>query len=118
MIRSIPCPTISNNISLGEINTRKMNNNLVFAQVSMQHPFKCATNIFGERKQNLVSHIWTLLTSHHPCMADFVEVIHPMGDMGVGDQCGLFNIYFHNAFHNLVFDKHALLHLGQVDVMF
>jgi hypothetical protein len=38
--------------------------------------------------------------------------------MGVGDQCGLFNIYFHNAFHNLVFDKHALLHLGQVDVMF
>jgi hypothetical protein len=85
MIGSIPCPTILNNIFLGEINTYKKNNNLVFAQVSMQHLFKCATNILGERKQNLINHIMMLLTSHHPCMANFVKVIHPMGDMGLGD---------------------------------
>ncbi len=41
-----------------------------------------------------------------------------MGDMGVGDQCGLFNTYFHNALHNLVFYKLALLHFGHVDVVF
>jgi hypothetical protein len=56
MIGSIPCHTILNNIVLGEIDTHDKNNNLVFAQVSMQCPFKCATNILGERKQNLVSH--------------------------------------------------------------
>jgi hypothetical protein len=50
MIRSIPCPIILNNIILGEIDTYKKNNNLVFAQVFIQHPFTCATTIFGERK--------------------------------------------------------------------
>jgi len=56
----MPCPIILNNIILGEIDTYKKNNNLVFAQVFTQHPFTCATTIFGERKQNLVCHIWTL----------------------------------------------------------
>jgi hypothetical protein len=92
MIRSIPCPIILNNIILGEIDTYKKNNNLVFAQVFLQHPFTCATTVFGERKQNLVCHIWTLLIPHHPCMANFIRAIYPMGDMGVKDQCGFFNI--------------------------
>jgi hypothetical protein len=85
MIGSIPCPIILNNIILGEIGTHKKNNASVLAQVSTQHPFTCATNVLGERKHNLVCHIWTLLAPHHPCMANFIRVIYPMGDMGTKD---------------------------------
>jgi hypothetical protein len=51
-----------------------------------------ATNVLGERKQDLVCHIWTLLAPHHPCMANVIRVIRPIGDMSVKDQCGFFNI--------------------------
>jgi len=57
MIRSIPCPTILNDILFNEICTCKKNNNLMFAQVSTQHPFTCATNILGEKKWDFVFHI-------------------------------------------------------------
>jgi hypothetical protein len=92
MIGSIPCPIILNNIILGEMSTHKKNNNLVLTQVSTQHPFICATNVLGERKQNLVCHIWALLAPHHPCMANVIRVIRPIGDMNAKDQCGFFNI--------------------------
>jgi hypothetical protein len=71
-IRSIPCPTILNDIFFNEIDTCKKNDNLMFAQVFTQRPFTCVTNILSERKWDLVSHIQMLLASHHPCMANFV----------------------------------------------
>jgi len=49
--------------------------------------------------------IWMLLISYNPCMVDFVGIIYLMGDMGVRDQCVLFNACFHNVFHNLIFYK-------------
>ncbi len=84
-IRSIPCPTILNVIIFSEIGTCKNKDNLMFAQVSTQHPFTCVTNIFNERKWDLICHIWMLLALYHPCMAGFVQNIYPMGDMGVKD---------------------------------
>ncbi len=93
-IISIPCPTILNDIFFNEINTCKKNNNLMFAQFSMQCPFICATNIFGERKWDLLRHIWMLLASYHPCMASFIRIIYPMGDIGVRDQCAFSTFIF------------------------
>jgi len=72
---------------------------------STQHTFTCATSRFSERKWDLVCHIWMLLTSYHASMASFVGIIYLMGDMGERDQCGLFNVRFHNVFHNLTFNK-------------
>jgi len=40
-------------------------------------------------------------------MVGFVSIIYLMGDMDVRDQCGLFNVPFHNVFHNLIFYKPA-----------
>jgi hypothetical protein len=77
----------------------------MFAQVSTQCLFTCATNILGERKWDLICHIWMLLISYHPCMVGFVWIIYLMGDMRVRDQYDLFNIRFHNVFHNLFFYK-------------
>jgi hypothetical protein len=57
-IKSIPCPMI---FSLMKLIHVRRTNNLMFAQVSTHHPFKCATNIFDERKWDLVCHIWILL---------------------------------------------------------
>jgi hypothetical protein len=71
-IKSIPCPTILNDIFLNEIGTCKKNGDLMFTQISMQCPFTCATNILGERKWDLICHIWMLLASYDPCMASFV----------------------------------------------
>jgi len=116
-IRSIPCTIILNDIFFSEIDTCKKNGNLMFTQVSMQHPFTCATIIFGERKWDLICHIRMLLVSYHPCMANFVQIIYPMGDIGVRDQCGLFNACFHNAFHNLIFYEPAFLHFSYVHVV-
>ncbi len=67
MIRSIPCPTILNDIFFNEIGTCKKNGNLMFTQVSMQHTFTCATSILGEKKWDLICHIRMLLASYHPC---------------------------------------------------
>jgi hypothetical protein len=36
-----------------------------------------------------------------PCMANLVQIIYPMGDMGTKDQCRFLNIHIHNVFHNL-----------------
>jgi len=72
---------------------------------STQHTFTCATSRFSERKWDLVCHIRMLLTSYHASMASFVGIIYLMGDMGERDQCGLFNVRFHNVFHNLTFNK-------------
>jgi hypothetical protein len=94
MIISTPCPTILSDILFNEIGTCKKNGNLMFAQVSTHHLFTCATNIFGERKWDLICHIQMLLVSYHPCMVSFIQIIYPMGDIGVRDQCGLFNVYF------------------------
>jgi hypothetical protein len=32
-----------------------------------------------------------------------------MGDMGVGDQCGLLNTCFHNVLYSLIFDKFTIV---------
>jgi hypothetical protein len=117
-IRSIPCPIILNDILFSEIGINKKNGNLMFTQVSTQHPFTCARNILGERKWDLTCHIRMLLALYHPCMANFVWIIYPMGDIGVRDQCGLFNIRFHNAFHNLIFYELAFLHFSCVHLVF
>ncbi len=101
MIRSIPYPTILNDIFFNEISTCKKNDNLMFAQVSTQHPFICVTNIFVERKWDLVCHIH-MLALYHPCMAGIVRIIYLMGDIGVKDRCHLLNMCFHNVFHNLI----------------
>jgi len=99
--------TMSHNIEwyiyFNEVGTCKKNGNLMFAQVSTQCLFTCATNILGERKWDLICHIWMLLISYHPCMVGFVWIIYFMGDMHVRDQYDLFNICFHNVFHNLFF---------------
>jgi hypothetical protein len=58
---------------------------LMFTQVPTQHPFTCATSIFGERKWDFICHIWILLVSYHPCMASFVRIIYPIGYIGVKD---------------------------------
>jgi len=79
----------------------------MFAQVSMQRPFTCATSILGESKWDLVCHIRMLLISYNPYMDGFVWIIYLMGDMDVRDQCHLFNVHFHNVFHNLIFYKLA-----------
>jgi len=113
-IISIPCPTILNDIFFSEIDTCKNNNNLMFAQVSMQCPFPRATSILSERKWDLVCHIWMLLVSYHPCMASFIWIIYSMGDMSVKDQCGLLNVHFYDVFHNLIFYKLAILHFSHV----
>ncbi len=117
MIRSIPCLTILNDIFFNEINTCKKNDNLMFAQVSTQCPFICATNILGERKWDLICYIQMVLAPYHPCMASFVRIIYPMGDMGVKDQCGLLNAQLHNVFHNLVFYKPMFFHFSHVHVV-
>ncbi len=117
MIRSIPCPTILNDIFFSEIGTCKKNGSLMFTQVSIQRPFTCATNILGERKWDLICHIRMLLALYNPCMASFFLIIYPMGDIGVKDQCGLFNARFHNVFHNLIFYELVFLHLNCVHVM-
>jgi hypothetical protein len=96
-----------------EINTCKKNDNLMFAQVSTLCPFTCVTNILGERKW-VVCHIQMLLVSYHPCMADFVRIIYPTGDIGVTYQCGLFNICFVNVLHNLIFYEPMFLHFSHV----
>ncbi len=116
-IRSITCPTILNDIFFSEINTCKKNGNVMLTQISAQHPFTCATSIFGERKWDLICHIRMLLASYHPCMASFIRIIYPMGDIGVRDQCGLLNVCFHNAFHNLTFYELAFFHFTYVHVM-
>jgi hypothetical protein len=103
MIKSMPCPIILNDILFNEIDTCQNNNNLMFAQISTQHSFTCATIILGERKWDLVCDIQMLLNFYHPCMAGFLQIIHPMGVMGVKDLCDLFNVHFHNVFHNLIF---------------
>ncbi len=72
MIKSIPCPKILNDIFFTETSTFKKNDNLMFAYISVQHLFTCATNIFGERKWDLICHIWMLLALYHPCMASFL----------------------------------------------
>ncbi len=77
----------------------------MFAQVSTQCLFTCATNILGERKWDLICHIWMLLISYHPCMVGFVWIIYLVGDMCVRDQYDPFNIRFRNVFHNLFFYK-------------
>jgi len=117
MIRSIPCPTILNDIFFSKISTCKKNGNLIFTQVSMQHPFTCATNILGERKWDLICHIQMLLVSYHPCMASFVRIIYLMHDIGVKDQCDLLKTRFHNVFHNFIFYELAFLHFSCMDVM-
>jgi hypothetical protein len=117
MIRSIPFPVILNDIFFSEIDACKNNDNLMFAQFSTQHPFTCATNILGERKWDLVHHIWMLLVSYYPCMVGLVQIIYPMGDVGVKDQCVFLNVSFHNVFHNLAFDKPSFFHFNHVHVM-
>ncbi len=117
MIISTPCPTILSDILFNEIGTCKKNGNLMFAQVSTHHPFTCATNIFGERKWDLICHIQMLLVSYHPCMVSFIQIIYPMGDIGVRDQCGLFNIWFHSVFHNFIFYELAFFHFSHVHVV-
>jgi hypothetical protein len=116
-IRSIPCPTILNDIFFSEIGTCKKNGNLMFTQVSMQCSFTCATSILGERKWDFICHIQMLLALYHPCMASFVQIIYPMGDIGVRDQCGLLNACFHNAFHNLISYEPTFLHFNYVHVV-
>ncbi len=118
MIKSIPHPIILNDIFFNEINTCKKNDNLMFTQVSTQCPFTCATNILGEKKWDLVCYIWMLLTSYHPCMSSFVQIIFPMGDMGVKYQCGLLNVRFHNVLHNLTFDKPVFFHFNRAHVVY
>ncbi len=110
-------PTILNDIFFGEIGTCKNFGNLMFTQVSTQRPFACATSILGERMWDHICHIWMLLASYHPCMANFIRIIYPMGDIGVRDQCGLLNTRFHNAFHNLIFYEPTFLHFSYVHVM-
>jgi hypothetical protein len=117
MIRSIPCPTILIDMFFSEIGTRKKNDNLMFAQVSTQCPFTCATNILGEKKWDLICHIRMLLALYHPCMDNFIQIIYPMGDIGAWDQCGLFNVCFHNVFHNLIFYELAFLHFSHMHVV-
>ncbi len=117
MIISIPYPTILNNILFSEIGTCKENGNLMFTQVSMQHPFTCATSNLGERKWDMICHIQMLLALYHPCMVSFVRIIYPMGDIGVKDQCGLLNIRFHSAFHNFTFYEHVFFHFKCVHVV-
>jgi hypothetical protein len=51
-------------------------------------------------------------------MANFVEIIHPMGDMGLGINVAFPTFVFTMHSTTLFFYKHALLHLGHVDVMF
>jgi hypothetical protein len=106
-----------NDIFFSEIGTCKKNNNLMFAQVSMQCLFTCATNILSERKWDLVCHIRMLLALYHPHIAGFIWIVYPVGDMGVRDQCGFFNACFHNLFHNLVIYKPTFLHFGCVHVV-
>jgi len=117
-IRSILCPTTLNDIFFSEISTCKKNDNLMFTQVSTQCPFTCATNIFSEKKCDLVCHIRMLLVLYHPCMANFIRIICPMGDMGVKYQCGLLNIRFHDVFHNLIFYELTFLYFNYVHVVF
>ncbi len=117
MIIFIPCPTILNDIFFSEIGTCKKNGNLMFAQVFMQHPFTCATSILGERKWDLVCHIQILSVLYHPCMASFVRIIYPMGDIGVRDQCGLLNVPFHKCVPQPYFDEPAFLHFNHVHVV-
>jgi hypothetical protein len=99
-----------NDIFFSEINTCKKNGNLMFTQVSMQCSFTCATSILGERKWDLICHIWMLLASYHPCIVSFIWIIYPTGDIGARDQCGLLNAHFHNAFHNLISYEPTFLH--------
>jgi hypothetical protein len=89
----------------------------MFTQISTQCPFTCATNIFGERKWDLICHILMLLALYHPCMVNFVRIIYPMGDIGVRDQCGLLNVRFHNVFHKLIFYELVFLHFICVHVV-
>ncbi len=116
-IRSIPCPTILNDIFFSGISTCKKNWNLMFVEVSTQHPFTCVTSILGEKKWDLICHIQMLLASYHQCMASFVRIIYPMGDIGAKDRCGLLNACFHNAFHNFIFYEPAFFHFNYVHVM-
>ncbi len=95
-------PQILNDIFFGEISTCKKNDNLLLAQIFTQRPFTCATSILGEKKWNLICHIWMLLVLYHPCMTGFIQINYPMGGMGVKDQCGLLTAHFHNVFHNFV----------------
>jgi hypothetical protein len=90
---------------------------LMFTQVSTQRPFTCATSIFGERKWDLICHIQMLLALYNPCMASCFLIIYPMGDIGVKDQCGLFNVRFHNVFHNFIFYELVFLHFNCVHLM-
>ncbi len=117
-IISKPCPTILNDNFFSEIGTCKKNGNLIITQVSTQHAFTCATNILHEKKWDLICHIWMLLALYHPCMASFIPIIYPMGDIGVKDQCGLFRARFHNAFHNLIFYEPTFFHFSCVHVVF
>jgi len=105
-------------IFFSEIDTCKKNGNLMFTQVSTQRPFTCATSILGERKWDFICHIRMLLASYHPCMANFVQIIYPMGDIGVRDQCGLLTAHFHNTFHNFIFYEPVFLHFSCVHVVF
>jgi hypothetical protein len=40
-----------------------------------------------------------------------------MGDIGVKDQCGLFNARFHNVFHNIIFYEPTFFHFSRVHVV-
>jgi len=116
-IRSILCPTILNDIFFNEISTCKKNGNLMFIEISTQCPFTYAISILGERKWDLICHIRMLFDSYHPCMAIFVRIIYPMGGIGVRDQCGLLNVCFYNAFHNLIFNEPMFFHFNNVHVV-
>jgi hypothetical protein len=105
-------------IFFNEISTCKKNGNLMFTQVFTQRPFTCATNILSERKWDFICHIQMLLVLYHPCMANFVRIIYFMDDIGVRDQCGLLNVRFHNAFHNLISYEPMFLHFSCVHVVF
>jgi hypothetical protein len=116
-IRSIPCPTILNDIFFSEIGTCKKNGNLMFTQESTQCPFTCATNILGEIKWDLICHIRMLLALYHPCMAIFIWIFNPMGDIDVRGSMWPLNDRFHNVFHNLISYEPTFFHFSCVHVM-
>jgi hypothetical protein len=89
----------------------------VYTSFFTQCPFTCVTNILREKKWDLVCHIQMLLASYHPCMANFVWIIYPMGDIVVKDQCGLFNVFFHNVLHNFIFYERMFFHFSRVHVL-
>ncbi len=55
----------------------------MFAQIFTQRPFTSTTNIVGEGKWDFICHIRMLLVLYHPCMTGFIQIIYPIGDMGV-----------------------------------